>query len=96
KDDKSAVLAEARGPKWKRADWPIPANGELVAALDEPIARRYELLFESLGSAVGKLEGNRCVTCHLSLSPGEVDTARDDAAGSGFADCPQCERLLVV
>jgi len=28
------VLAEARGPSWKRSDWPQPANGELVSALD--------------------------------------------------------------
>jgi len=34
KDDREAVVAEARGPKWKRDDWPVAANGELVAALD--------------------------------------------------------------
>ncbi|MEO1103522.1 MAG: hypothetical protein AAFW98_07295, partial [Pseudomonadota bacterium] len=34
KDDGRAVIAEARGPKWKRADWPVPVNGELVSALD--------------------------------------------------------------
>ena len=34
KDDRSAVMAEARGPKWKRQDWPVPVNGELVSALD--------------------------------------------------------------
>ncbi|MEM8665290.1 MAG: 2-oxoglutarate dehydrogenase E1 component, partial [Pseudomonadota bacterium] len=34
KDDGQAVIAEARGPKWKRDDWPVPMNGELVSALD--------------------------------------------------------------
>jgi 2-oxoglutarate dehydrogenase E1 component len=34
KDPKDAVIAEARGPKWQRADWPIVANGEMVAAFD--------------------------------------------------------------
>ncbi|GAB5375081.1 MAG: 2-oxoglutarate dehydrogenase E1 component [Acuticoccus sp.] len=34
KDDRSSVIAEARGPKWKRSDWPVPMNGELVSALD--------------------------------------------------------------
>ncbi|WMS44900.1 2-oxoglutarate dehydrogenase E1 component [Acuticoccus sp. MNP-M23] len=34
KDDKANVVAEARAPKWQRSDWPIPANGELVSALD--------------------------------------------------------------
>ena len=34
KDPKDAAIAEARGPKWQRSDWPIVANGEIVAALD--------------------------------------------------------------
>ena len=34
KDERSEVIAEANGPRWKRKDWPIQANGELVSALD--------------------------------------------------------------
>ncbi|MGQ7793911.1 2-oxoglutarate dehydrogenase E1 component [Faunimonas sp. B44] len=34
KDDRERVMAEARGASWRRPDWPILANGELVAALD--------------------------------------------------------------
>ncbi|MCB5174470.1 2-oxoglutarate dehydrogenase E1 component [Microvirga lenta] len=34
KDDKQAVEKNARGASWKRPNWPIPANGELVSALD--------------------------------------------------------------
>ncbi|MDJ0931067.1 2-oxoglutarate dehydrogenase E1 component [Breoghania sp.] len=34
KDAPSDVVKEARGASWKRPDWPITANGELVAALD--------------------------------------------------------------
>ncbi|HSG93981.1 MAG TPA: 2-oxoglutarate dehydrogenase E1 component, partial [Afifellaceae bacterium] len=34
KDDKADVLREARGAPWRRSDWPIPVNGELVSALD--------------------------------------------------------------
>ena len=34
KDPKEAVIAEARGPKWRRSDWPVVANGEMVAAFD--------------------------------------------------------------
>ena len=34
KDPKEAVIAEARGPDWRRSDWPIHANGEIVAAFD--------------------------------------------------------------
>ena len=33
--DESAIIAEnARGASWKRPNWPQPANGELVSALD--------------------------------------------------------------
>ncbi|MDH3265228.1 MAG: 2-oxoglutarate dehydrogenase E1 component, partial [Paracoccaceae bacterium] len=34
KDDKADVLREVRGAPWRRPDWPIPANGELVSAFD--------------------------------------------------------------
>jgi 2-oxoglutarate dehydrogenase E1 component len=34
KDAPEAVRAEATGPSWKSAGWPVQANGELVAALD--------------------------------------------------------------
>lgn len=34
KDDRDAVMKEARGAPWRRPDWPIAANGELVSALD--------------------------------------------------------------
>ncbi|HFC05273.1 MAG TPA: 2-oxoglutarate dehydrogenase E1 component, partial [Rhizobiales bacterium] len=33
-DDPAAVRAEARGASWKRPDWPISGNGELVSAMD--------------------------------------------------------------
>ncbi|MEM9514781.1 MAG: hypothetical protein AAGA42_07955 [Actinomycetota bacterium] len=73
-----------------------PRRAELRAALDERTARQYDRLFDSLGGAVGKLDGGRCNGCHLDLSAAEVDTARDEAAADGFTDCPQCGRLLVV
>jgi 2-oxoglutarate dehydrogenase E1 component len=34
KDDGRIVEKNARGASWKRPNWPIAANGELVAALD--------------------------------------------------------------
>jgi 2-oxoglutarate dehydrogenase E1 component len=34
KDDRADVAKEAQGPSWKRPNWPQPARGELVAALD--------------------------------------------------------------
>jgi 2-oxoglutarate dehydrogenase E1 component len=34
KDERGAVLKSARGASWKQPGWPVPMNGELVAALD--------------------------------------------------------------
>jgi 2-oxoglutarate dehydrogenase E1 component len=33
-DRPEEVIAEARGASWRRGDWPIPMNGELVSAFD--------------------------------------------------------------
>jgi len=33
-DKREDVLKEAKGASWQRPDWPVPANGELVSALD--------------------------------------------------------------
>ncbi|WP_422371816.1 2-oxoglutarate dehydrogenase E1 component [Hoeflea sp.] len=34
KDDPDQVRKSAAGASWKQANWPVPANGELVSALD--------------------------------------------------------------
>src|SRR5918997_1174149 len=34
KDDRQAVEQSARGASWKKPNWPVPANGDLVSALD--------------------------------------------------------------
>lgn len=67
-----------------------------VAALEEGTVRRYESVRSSSGVAVAKLKVHRCEGCHLDLSAAEVDTAKEEAATSGYTDCPQCGRLLVV
>ncbi|MEM6849231.1 MAG: 2-oxoglutarate dehydrogenase E1 component, partial [Pseudomonadota bacterium] len=33
-DEPGSIRAEAHGPSWQRQDWPMPANGDLVSALD--------------------------------------------------------------
>jgi 2-oxoglutarate dehydrogenase E1 component len=33
-DEREIAAKELKGPSWKRADWPVPENGELVSALD--------------------------------------------------------------
>ncbi|QFU15183.1 2-oxoglutarate dehydrogenase E1 component [Microvirga thermotolerans] len=34
KDDRQAVAQNARGASWKKPNWPLAANGELISALD--------------------------------------------------------------
>ena len=34
KDEPENVIAEAEGPAWRRNDWPVASNGDLVSALD--------------------------------------------------------------
>ena len=34
KDDPDAVAKNAQGPSWEKANWPIPAKGDLISALD--------------------------------------------------------------
>ena len=64
--------------------------------LDSNVASRYHAVRSSAGVAVAELRGHRCEGCHLDLSAAEVDTAKEEAAESGFTDCPQCGRMLVV
>jgi predicted nucleic acid-binding Zn-ribbon protein len=66
----------------------------LRAELDEQLLSQYDRLSEHLGVAVARLVGHRCEGCHLELSPAELDTVKA-ALGEGFAECPQCTRLLV-
>lgn len=69
---------------------------EAVSELDEGVVRHYESVRSSAGVAVAELKGHRCEGCHLDLSAAEVDTAKEESAASGYTDCPQCGRLIVV
>ncbi len=71
-------------------------RAEVRADLDAAVLARYDRVREQLGVAVAALEGRRCAGCHLDLSAAEVDTAREESAGTGYTDCPQCGRMLVV
>ncbi|MDQ3560324.1 MAG: 2-oxoglutarate dehydrogenase E1 component, partial [Pseudomonadota bacterium] len=56
KDQKTSVLAEARGPTWQRGDWPIHANGEIVSAFDcnwAPIERQVGDKVKAVAQARG-------------------------------------------
>jgi predicted nucleic acid-binding Zn-ribbon protein len=67
-----------------------------VSALSDGIVARYMSVRGSAGVAVAELKGHRCEGCHIDLSAAEVDTAKEDAADTGFTDCPSCGRLLVI
>src|SRR5215213_3227920 len=56
KDDRQAVEKSARGASWAHPNWPIPANGELVSALDgnwAPIERAVGDKIRSQAQAKG-------------------------------------------
>ncbi len=66
------------------------------AEIDESVLARYDHVRGALGVAVAKLVGKQCMGCHIDLSAAEIDTAKEDAAVTGIADCPQCGRMIVV
>ncbi|MEM7695729.1 MAG: 2-oxoglutarate dehydrogenase E1 component [Pseudomonadota bacterium] len=69
KDESEAVAQSARGPKWKRADWPPAVNGELVSALDgdwgeaaavqSRVADKVAQKAQSVGAAVSEADLQR-------------------------------------
>ncbi len=74
------------------------ANQRIAALelLDANVVSHYDAVRSSAGVAVAELKGHRCEGCHLDLSAAEVDTAKEEAAESGYTDCPQCGRMLIV
>jgi predicted nucleic acid-binding Zn-ribbon protein len=67
-----------------------------VADIPADVMARYERARPHLGVVVSRLEGKQCTGCHLDLSAAEIDSARAEAAETGFTDCPQCGRILVL
>lgn len=60
-DNPEDVKKAAQGASWKRANWPIPANGELVSALDgnwatveKAIEKKVQAKAETKSAATGK------------------------------------------
>jgi uncharacterized protein len=72
-------------------------RADVAASVDPGLLGRYEKLRSRLkGVGVARLEGNRCLGCHLALPAAEVEAVRRQAREDGIATCPQCDRLLVV
>ncbi|MCQ8783555.1 2-oxoglutarate dehydrogenase E1 component [Mangrovibrevibacter kandeliae] len=71
KDEKRIVLKNAEGPSWKRANWPIEANGELVSALDGnwgQVEKRVETKLKEKAQKAG-----------VDLNPADVMQAARDS-----------------
>src|SRR4249920_1158682 len=51
KDEKADVVKGARGASWKKPNWPVRANGDLVAALDGQWAETEKKIGENISAA---------------------------------------------
>jgi 2-oxoglutarate dehydrogenase E1 component len=71
KDDPTAVVKSATGPSWRKANWPVRANGDLVAALDGNWAE----IEQALGD---KIKG-KAQTRGVELSSADVQQATRDS-----------------
>jgi len=67
---------------------------EVAASLIVDTLNRYEKSRESKGGVgVGKLEGDQCSACRMTLP---MERVRELDAGPEIGVCPQCRRLIVV
>jgi 2-oxoglutarate dehydrogenase E1 component len=71
KEEREAVLKSARGASWERSDWPVPMNGELVAALDGN--------WIEVEKALGKKVRARAQADGVELTPANVQQATRDS-----------------
>ena len=71
-DDKSAVVSNARGASWEKANWPIPMNGELVSALDGNWAQVEKAVGEKIRTKAVEAKGQ-------AVEAGDVTQATRDS-----------------
>ncbi len=79
RERKEDVIAEARGPSWKRQDWPVAVNGELVNALAGDWQEAAERRIEQNIAGKAQTEG-------VELSPAETLKAVRDFDPRADAD----------
>jgi len=72
KERSEDVIADARGPSWKRTDWPLPVDGEHVSALAGDWAEQAERDLEQKITGKAQVEG-------VELSPAETMKAVRDS-----------------
>src|SRR3954452_14805253 len=71
KDDRTDVLKSAEGPSWKRPNWPQPARGELISALDGDWGEVEKTIGDKV-RAKAQVKG-------VELSPADVQQATRDS-----------------
>jgi 2-oxoglutarate dehydrogenase E1 component len=71
KDDARDVAENARGPSWRRSDWPQPERSELISALDGD--------WTEIGKAVGTKVKAQAQTKGVELSVTDVERATRDS-----------------
>jgi 2-oxoglutarate dehydrogenase E1 component len=71
KDNARDVTENARGPSWRRPDWPRPERNELTAALDSD--------WTEIGKALGTKVQTRAQTKGVELSTADVERATRDS-----------------
>jgi 2-oxoglutarate dehydrogenase E1 component len=71
KDDAKNITENARGPSWRRPDWPRPERNELTAALDSD--------WSGIGKALGDKVQARAHATGIEIAPAEVERATRDS-----------------
>jgi predicted nucleic acid-binding Zn-ribbon protein len=67
---------------------------QTAASIDVDVVSRYEQIRESKGGVgVGRLDGEACSACRMSLP---AERVRELQSGDDISVCPQCRRLIVV
>lgn len=95
--DLTARLAEAESTIDAELARIEEQRAPLLDGVDAALLARYEKLRAShQGVGVARLDGTKCTGCHLALPAAEVEAVRRQARDEGIAECPECDRLLVV
>jgi predicted nucleic acid-binding Zn-ribbon protein len=93
----TAAIAEAEAGIDAELEQLAEQRVPLADAVAPDLLARYEGLRRRLGGVgVARLDGPRCTGCHLALPAAEVEAVRRQARDEGIAECPECDRLLVV
>jgi predicted nucleic acid-binding Zn-ribbon protein len=67
---------------------------KLAKSISPSLVERYEKIRSGHGGlGVGRLEGNSCSACRMSLP---AERVKELSTGPDVGECPQCRRLIVV